>query len=232
LPGVNPGAGQRGGRLGRRHHHRAGSRRRRSFGDDARYDGSHAGGGRCRRTDPGGRLGRYRRWPRACGGTRLGGGRYFNGHPLHRLARVVVGQAMKEAALSAGGDQTEQTRVFDIVRGSPTAGDLSRHGVAQRLLRSLAWSGGRAGSRSADPEEGLFGHGGQRFCNPRRLGRRKCRSGQGYPRRLGDHRAHHRPGGRGADRRSPADTPLARGANHALGARFEGQPSTHLRTRV
>jgi nitronate monooxygenase len=28
-------------------------------------------------------------------------------------------QAMKEAALSAGGDQTEQTRVFDIVRGSP-----------------------------------------------------------------------------------------------------------------
>ena len=28
-------------------------------------------------------------------------------------------QAMKEAALSAGGDQTQQTRVFDIVRGSP-----------------------------------------------------------------------------------------------------------------
>ena len=28
-------------------------------------------------------------------------------------------QAMKEAALSAGGDQTEQTRVFDIVRASP-----------------------------------------------------------------------------------------------------------------
>src|SRR5262249_35992943 len=28
-------------------------------------------------------------------------------------------QAMKDIALNAGGDQTEQTRIFDIVRGAP-----------------------------------------------------------------------------------------------------------------
>jgi nitronate monooxygenase len=137
-------------------------------------------------------------------------------------------QAMKEAALRAGGDQTEQTRVFDICPRLAMAGDLSRQSAAQRLFQELERPGGRAGGRSAGSGEGLFGDGSRRVCNPRPLGRGECRSGQGYSCRIDDHRTHHCPGGRDADRRSSADTPVARGANHTLDARFEGQPSTPL----
>ena len=46
---------------------------------------------------------------------------------------------MKEAALSAGGDQTEQTRVFDIVRGSPWPAIYP--GRALRNAFSKNWNG-------------------------------------------------------------------------------------------
>jgi len=48
-------------------------------------------------------------------------------------------QAMKDAALSAGGDQTEQTRVFDIVRGSPWPAIYP--GRALRNAFSNNWNG-------------------------------------------------------------------------------------------
>ena len=48
-------------------------------------------------------------------------------------------QAMKETALSAGGDQTEQTRVFDIVRGS--AWPAIYPGRALRNAFSQYWNG-------------------------------------------------------------------------------------------
>ena len=48
-------------------------------------------------------------------------------------------QAMKEAALSAGGDQTQQTRVFDIVRGSPWPAIYP--GRALRNAFSNHWNG-------------------------------------------------------------------------------------------
>ena len=48
-------------------------------------------------------------------------------------------EAMKEAALTAGGDQTEQTRVFDIVRGSPRPAIYP--GRALRNAFSSNWSG-------------------------------------------------------------------------------------------
>ena len=48
-------------------------------------------------------------------------------------------QAMKEAALDARGDQTEQTRVFDIVRGSPWPAIYP--GRALRNAFSKNWNG-------------------------------------------------------------------------------------------
>ena len=48
-------------------------------------------------------------------------------------------QAMKEAALNARGDQTEQTRVFDIVRGSPWPAIYP--GRALRNAFSKNWNG-------------------------------------------------------------------------------------------
>ena len=48
-------------------------------------------------------------------------------------------QAMKEAALNARGDQTEQTRVFDIVRGSPWPAIYP--GRALRNAFSNHWNG-------------------------------------------------------------------------------------------
>jgi nitronate monooxygenase len=46
---------------------------------------------------------------------------------------------MKAAALAAGGDQTEQTRVFDVVRGAPWP--ASYPGRALRNAFSARWHG-------------------------------------------------------------------------------------------
>jgi nitronate monooxygenase len=48
-------------------------------------------------------------------------------------------QPMKDAALNAGGDQTEQTRVFDIVRGAPWLAIFP--GRALRNAFSTHWQG-------------------------------------------------------------------------------------------
>jgi nitronate monooxygenase len=48
-------------------------------------------------------------------------------------------QAMKAATLAAGGDQTEQTRVFDIVRGAPWP--TTYPGRALRNAFSTHWNG-------------------------------------------------------------------------------------------
>ena len=48
-------------------------------------------------------------------------------------------QAMKAATLAAGGDQTEQTRVFDIVRGAPWP--KTYPGRALRNAFSTQWNG-------------------------------------------------------------------------------------------
>jgi nitronate monooxygenase len=48
-------------------------------------------------------------------------------------------QGMKAAALAAGGDQTEQTRVFDVVRGAPWP--ASYPGRALRNAFSARWHG-------------------------------------------------------------------------------------------
>ena len=48
-------------------------------------------------------------------------------------------QAMKAATLAAGGDQTEQTRVFDIVRGAPWP--QTYPGRALRNAFSTHWNG-------------------------------------------------------------------------------------------
>ena len=45
---------------------------------------------------------------------------------------------MKAAALAAGGDQTQQTRVFDIVRGAPWPAIYPGPRIAQRILRRMA----------------------------------------------------------------------------------------------
>ena len=48
-------------------------------------------------------------------------------------------QAMKAATLAAGGDQTEQTRVFDVVRGAPWPAIYP--GRALRNAFSARWNG-------------------------------------------------------------------------------------------
>jgi nitronate monooxygenase len=59
-------------------------------------------------------------------------------------------QAMKAAALAAGGDQTEQTRVFDVVRGAPWPAIYP--GRALRNAFSASWHG-REASLAADQRE-------------------------------------------------------------------------------
>src|SRR3954452_4483166 len=51
-------------------------------------------------------------------------------------------QAMKDAALAAGGDQTQQTRVFDVVRGA--AWPEIYPGRALRNAFSAQWHGKEA----------------------------------------------------------------------------------------
>jgi nitronate monooxygenase len=59
-------------------------------------------------------------------------------------------QAMKSATLAGGGDQTEQTRVFDVVRGAPWPGIYP--GRALRNAFSARWSG-REDELAADQPE-------------------------------------------------------------------------------
>jgi nitronate monooxygenase len=59
-------------------------------------------------------------------------------------------QAMKDVALSAGGDQTEQTRIFDIVRGAPWPSIYP--GRALRNAFSARWHG-REEELAADQAE-------------------------------------------------------------------------------
>jgi nitronate monooxygenase len=59
-------------------------------------------------------------------------------------------QAMKAAALAAGGDQTEQTRVFDVVRGAPWPAIYP--GRALRNAFSARWHG-QEGALAADQQE-------------------------------------------------------------------------------
>jgi len=59
-------------------------------------------------------------------------------------------QAMKDAALAAGGDQTEQTRVFDVVRGAPWPAIYP--GRALRNAFAARWNG-REEALAADQQE-------------------------------------------------------------------------------
>lgn len=59
-------------------------------------------------------------------------------------------QAMKAAALAAGGDQTEQTRVFDVVRGAPWPAVYP--GRALRNAFSARWNG-REEALTADRQD-------------------------------------------------------------------------------
>jgi nitronate monooxygenase len=59
-------------------------------------------------------------------------------------------QSMKDTALNAGGDQTEQTRVFDIVRGAPWPAIYP--GRALRNAFSAQWYG-REDELAADQPE-------------------------------------------------------------------------------
>ena len=112
-------------------------------------------------------------------------------------------QGMKAAALAAGGDQTEQTRVFDVVRGAPWPAIYP--GRALRNAFSARWHG-REEALAADrqaQEKRLSGDGAGRFRHARRLGRRGCGSGQRHPARIRDHRADHGAGGGDPDAGSP-----------------------------
>lgn len=59
-------------------------------------------------------------------------------------------QKMKAATLAAGGDQTEQTRVFDVVRGAPWPAIYP--GRALRNAFSARWNG-REGELAADQKQ-------------------------------------------------------------------------------
>lgn len=59
-------------------------------------------------------------------------------------------QAMKDATLAAGGDQTEQTRVFDIVRGAPWPAIYP--GRALKNTFSARWNG-REDALSAEQKQ-------------------------------------------------------------------------------
>ena len=63
--------------------------------------------------------------------------RWVPASPPH--ASHCVDQAMKAATLAAGGDQTEQTRVFDVVRGAPWPAIYP--GRALRNTFSAHWNG-------------------------------------------------------------------------------------------
>ena len=108
--------------------------------------------------------------------------------------------AMKAAALAAGGDQTEQTRVFDIVRGAPWPAIYPG-----RALRNDSPPNGMAGRTSSrrhgGAEKAYLATAPDDFSHARRLGRRRRRSGQRHPERGRDHRADRSGGSRHASAR-------------------------------
>jgi nitronate monooxygenase len=58
---------------------------------------------------------------------------------------------MQEATLAAGGDQTEQTRVFDVVRGAPWPARYP--GRALRNAFSARWHGREAALAADQPAQ-------------------------------------------------------------------------------
>ena len=65
-------------------------------------------------------------------------------------------QAMKEKTVASGGDQTAQTRVFDIVRGAAWPAIYPGPGAAQRVLRPMARQGGGAAGQQKEVETGYL----------------------------------------------------------------------------
>ena len=112
--------------------------------------------------------------------------------------------AMKAAALAAGGDQTMQTRVFDIVRGAPWPAIYP--GRALRNAFSAEWHGREddLAARQAEVEKTYLAAAPDDFSQARRLGRRGRRSRQRHSERGRDHRARRGAGGRNAAARRPA----------------------------
>jgi len=113
--------------------------RRRPFGDDTGHNGAGTGGGRCRRTYSGGRCRRYRRRRGLAAALALGAAGISMGTRFTASRESLWDQAMKDTTLNAGGDQTEQTRVFDIVRGA--AWPATYPGRALRNAFSGHWCG-------------------------------------------------------------------------------------------
>jgi nitronate monooxygenase len=110
---------RRGRRRGRRRHHdRPRARRGWAFRDDARHDRSCAGGGRCGGADPGRRRRGIADGRGLAAALMLGAAGVSMGTRFTATRESLWNPAMKAKALVAGGDDTMQTRVFDIVRGA------------------------------------------------------------------------------------------------------------------
>ena len=62
-----------------------------------------------------------------------------------------TGSAMKAATMAASGDQTEQTRVFDVVRGAPWPAIYP--GRALRNAFSARWNGQEDALAAQQPEQ-------------------------------------------------------------------------------
>ena len=90
-------------------------------------------------------------WPRQWRWVQPG----FDGHPFTASRKSLRDQAMKAATLAAGGDQTEQTRVFDVLRGAPWPSIYP--GRALRNAFSARWHGQEVAS-AADQhrQEGAY----------------------------------------------------------------------------
>ena len=141
LPGADAGAGP-GGCGGRRgHHHRAGPRRGRPFRNDARHHRPRPGRGRRRRANSGGRRRRHRRRAGLAAALALGAAGVSMGTRFTVCRELLWDRSMQAATIAAGGDQTEQTRVFDVVRGAPWPAIYP--GRALRNAFSARWNGSR-----------------------------------------------------------------------------------------
>ena len=148
--------------------------------------------------DPGRRGRRHRRRARARRGAVARRGGRVDGHALHRDQESLWDQAMKEKAVASGGDDTAQTRVFDIVRGA--AWPAHYPGRALRNDFFAEWHGKEealAGQQKA-VETGLRRDRRQRLRPARGMGRRERRPGARHPLGARRDRADRRRGGRGA----------------------------------
>ena len=112
--------------------------------------------------------------------------------------------AMKAAALAAGGDQTMQTRVFDIVRGAPWPAIYP--GRALRNDFSGEWHGREddLAAKQTEVETAYLATAPDDFSQRVVWAGRERRSRQRHSERGRDHRAHRRAGGRDAARRRRA----------------------------